>query len=85
VLGEASKEEKIQVAQIFGVSGDADTVKYLERAAGGSERGTCATTRSGRSMRTLRKPDRALKLWTFCRFLAHPDEAGGLLGGSSRC
>jgi len=30
VLSEARKEEKIQLAQIFGVSGEADTVKWLE-------------------------------------------------------
>ena len=30
VLRDARKEEKIQLAQIFGVSGEADTVKYLE-------------------------------------------------------
>ena len=30
VLRDAKKEEKVQLAQIFGVSGEADTVKYLE-------------------------------------------------------
>ena len=30
VLRDAKKDEKVQLAQIFGVSGEADTVKYLE-------------------------------------------------------
>ena len=52
LLRDARKEEKVQLAQIFGVSGEADTVPYLEALQ--SDPSTEVQNEGMRAMRTLK-------------------------------